>query len=259
MRVPGRRAAVLIAVAASLAGCSGSDKPSPGRVDEAAGGSVVVESTHTVGPTAATGPGDGTKAIASDDEPFATVAESGVPGIESDDPLCRGWSEFAGSFQALALLSMSAPDPAAAMRLEVVAAAAVLDAVATIEETFPTDIAGERELFVNDLLGPFSRRAERLRDELRSAGVDEAGLEMLGARWLESLAAAGVDDPEITVEIPRSMEPAVEAAVTAAQASIPAIGADPSLVVDPSAPATMAYIASNCPDRGTLGGNDVID
>ncbi len=182
----------------------------------------------------------------------------GVPGIESDDPFCRGWSEFAGTFQALAFVSAAGSDPAAASRSEVAASGAVLAAVATIDGAFPDEVAADRESFVVGLLGPFARRAERARGELLAAGLGEVDVEQLGALWLASLAAGGLD-PDLTIDVPEPLVAAVDRAASAFASNVPPIGADPSLVTDAEAPATLAYIADTCPDQGTLGGNDLAD
>jgi hypothetical protein len=188
---------------------------------------------------------------------IATVPDSGVPGLDSDDVFCRGWSEFAATFQALAFMSASGADPAGAVRAEVVAAGAVLDAVVTIDSSFPEVIAGERRWFVDGLLGPFTRRAERARDELLAAGLSPTGIDELGAVWLDALANAGLAAP--AVQVPDPFRSAVDTAAASFSAALPAIGDDPSLVTDAATPETVAYISATCPDQGTLGGYDVID
>lgn len=192
-------------------------------------------------------------------ETIATVPEEGVPGIDSGDPFCRGWGEFAGSFQALALASSLGADAVAATRLEVVASPAVVSAAQQLADGFPESIEVERDTFVDDVIGPFARRAARAVDELRAAGLASAELEQLGDEWLEALVDAGVDDPEIVVAVPSELVGAVDAATTAFFASVPTIALDPSLVTQASAPATRAYLSENCPDQGILGGNDAID
>jgi len=205
--------------------------------------------------TASTGQADATTTIA---EPIATVPEQGVPGIDSDDPFCRGWSEFAGSFQALTLASVAGADPIAGARLEVIAAGAVAAAVQTLDDGFPDSIIDERDVFVDDVIGPFARRAERAVDALRSVGVTAGDIELLGDAWLVALVEAGVDDPELVVVVPADLDPAVDAATVAFSANVPPIAADPSLITQADAPATFRYLAEQCPDQGTLAGNDAI-
>lgn len=192
-------------------------------------------------------------------ETIATVPEVGLPGIDSDDPFCRGWGEFAGSFQALALASSLGTDAVAATRLEVVASPAVVSAAQQLADGFPESIASERDIFVDGVIGPFARRAARAADELRAAGLAPAELEQLGDIWLAALVEVGVDDPEIVIAVPSELVGAVDAATVAFAASVPTIARDPSLVTSADAPATRTYLSENCPDQGILGGNDAID
>ncbi len=190
---------------------------------------------------------------------LATVPEQGVPGIDSEDPFCRAWSEFAGSFQVLTFASVTGSDPFAAARREVIAAAAVIAATQTLRSEFPVPIADEREVFVDDVIGPFARRAARAVGELRATGLSEADIDLLGQAWLVALAATGVDDPEVIAVVPADLEAAVGTATTTFAANLPPIASDPSLITTAEAPATFAHLADNCPDQGILGGNDAID
>ena len=190
-------------------------------------------------------------------ETIATVPDQGVPGIDSEDPFCRAWSEFAGSFQALAFAA--ALDAASATEREVLAAAAVVDAAGTLDATFPDQIVAERELFVDQVIGPFARRAARAVAELRIAGLDDDDLARLAVGWLSALAATDADGSEVTVEAPPDLADAVAAAATTFAEDVPPIVADPSLVTDADAPATLGYLAEQCPDQGILSGNDAID
>ncbi len=192
-------------------------------------------------------------------EPIPTVPEGGVPGIDSDDSFCRAWSEFAGSFQALTFASVAESDPVAAARLELVASATVAAAAQTLADEFPESIAVERQVFVDDVIGPFARRATRASAELRAAGLAAGDIEQLGDVWLAALIGAGVDDPEMVVAVPDGLTEAVAAAAEVFAADVPVIAADPSLVTEARAPATLGYLADNCPDQGILAGNDAID
>ena len=192
-------------------------------------------------------------------ETIATVPEDGVPGIDSEDPFCRAWGEFAGSFQALTLASSLGTDAVDAARLEVVASPAVVSAAQALADNVPDPIAFERDTFVDGVIGPFARRSARAEDELRAAGLSSTDLEQLGDAWLTALADTGVDDPQIVVAVPAEWAGAVDAATAVFVADVPAIAADPSLVTGAAAPATFDYIAGTCPDQGVLGGNDAID
>jgi hypothetical protein len=192
-------------------------------------------------------------------ETIATVPEQGVPGLDSTDAFCRGWSEFAGSFQALAFASAVGSDPAAAARLEVVASGAVSAASQLMAEEFPEAIVFERDLFVDEVIGPFARRASRASAELLAAGLSPDQIDRLGEVWLMALADTGVDEPDVVVTVPDEFVGAVDAATVVFVSERPPIVADPSLVTDAVAPATLDHLAENCPDQGILGGNDAID
>ena len=192
-------------------------------------------------------------------ETIATVPEEAVPGIDSEDPFCRAWSEFAGSFQALTFASIDGADPLVGARLEVIAAGAVVAAARSLDETFPDEIADEREVFVDDVIGPFARRAARAADELRSVDVGDDDIELLGDAWLAALVAADATDPVITVAVPADLDAAVVAATAAFVADVPPIADDPSLITRAEAPGTLGYLAEQCPDQGILAGNDAID
>jgi len=188
-----------------------------------------------------------------------TVPETGVPGIESGDDFCRAWSEFAGTFQALALASNLAADPAVARRAEVAAAPAVVAAVSDMDAALPAVLEPERDVLLEDLVGPFGRRAERALDALVGAGTSAEQADALGDLWLVTLAERGLDDPDITIVAPADVEPVLSAAVAVFSAEVPPISQDPSLVTGAEAPATEQYLSDNCPDQGTLAGNDVVD
>ncbi len=237
----------MVAVASAVAGCSGGDDAGdPPLVDPSASSEPASSSAAST-----------TEPLGAGTETIATVPEQGVPGIDSADPFCRAWSEFAGSFQALVGASAAGAE-SGATRLEVVASAAVSSAAQTLADEFPLPIAFEREVFVNDVIGPFARRADRASEELRAVGLSPTEIELLGDLWLGVLVDAGVDDPEIDVAVPDDLIDAVVAAVEEFSTNVPAIVEDPSLVTQASAPATFEFLATNCPDQGILAGNDAI-
>ena len=221
-------------------------------------GTTTVETSSapaTAAPTTDVGPTTPTTAPAT----IATVPDEGVPGIDSENAFCRAWGEFAGSFQSLVLVSSVGADPVEAARLEVVASPAVVSAARSLDDALPDAVAGERTAFIDGVIGPFSRRAERASETLATAGLSSAELAELGDLWLGTLVAAGVGDPEIAVVVPAGLAGGVDAAVAEFVAAVPAIADDPSLVTAATAPATFGYLADNCPDQGILGGNDAID
>ena len=188
-----------------------------------------------------------------------TVPEVGVPGIDSTDLFCRSWSEFAGSFQALALASTFATGDLAAQRSEVVASGAIIAAVAGLDEHLPPELEDEREVLIVEFVGPMERRAVRASADLAVAELTSEQIDQLAEVWLTALVIAGVDEPDIELNVPADLVPGVEEAVASFSRSVPLIHEDPSLITDASVPLTEAYIVENCPDQGTLGGNDVIE
>jgi hypothetical protein len=249
---------MLLLLVLATAACSGSDDAAP-----AGTGPTVAPTTSpsTMSPTTVATPAITTPLTSEETAAtvFATVPDTGVAGIDSDDLFCRSWSRFAGSFQALALASALASDPSSAVVAELAASGAIVAAVAGLDEHLPGELDDERDALTIDLAGPMLRRAERAGDELRAAGVTDDDIDVLAQAWLTALADAGVDQPDIVVDIPAELRRRVESAAAAFAAEVPPIVTDPSLVTNASAPRSEAYIAERCPDQGTLGGNDVID
>lgn len=262
------RAAMIGVLALAAVGCSGgagTSEPSvtsSGATVATTGVATTTTATSTVETTGAPAAAASTTELASTtssvgSDTIATVPDDGVPGIDSDNAFCRAWGEFAGSFQALVLVSSVGADPVEAARLEVVASPAVVSAARSLDDTLPD--AGERAMFVDGVIGPFSRRAERATEALATAGLSSAEVAELGELWLDALIVAGVDDPEIAVVVPAGLVGDVDAAVAEFVAVVPSIVDDSSLVTSATAPSTFGYLADNCPDQGILGGNDAID
>ncbi|MEM8620843.1 MAG: hypothetical protein AAGF73_14085 [Actinomycetota bacterium] len=216
------------------------------------GSTLAPVSEPTIGSTATSSTSAATTTL-------ATVPDTGVPGLDSELPFCQAWSTFAGSFQALALAAGFAADPTQARRAELAASPALLAALAAIDQQLPAELEAERGVLVDDALGPLQRRAERNVEALRAAGLTDAELESVGAAWLDALAITGVDDPEIAPSLPAMLAEIVAVAADAIAGEIPPINQDPSLVTDTAFPASEAYLVANCPDQGTLAGNDIID
>lgn len=190
---------------------------------------------------------------------ITVVPETGVPGINSTDLFCRSWSEFGGTFQALALAAGFATDATTAQRAEVVASGTLVAAVAGLDEHLPSDLESERIALTVDLVGPLARRAERAQAELAAAGMSAQQIDQLNDIWRAALIEDGVDEPNIELVIPADLQTALGVAVDSFSSSLPPISRDPSLVTDAAIPITDVYLIENCPDQGTLGGNDIID
>jgi hypothetical protein len=273
--LPTALALVFVAAACSGSGdgdgTSGSASTGPSASQDAANsGPGLVDKPEQTDRAAGTAPEESTGAgdSADQDAPTAlpvvttvlpTVPEVGVPGIDSVDLFCRSWSEFAGSFQALALASTLATGDLAAQRSEVVASGAIVAAVDGLDEHLPPELEDEREVLIIEFVGPMERRAVRAGADLAVAGLTTEQSDQLSEVWLTALVVAGVDEPDIELDIPADLAPAVEEAVASFSRSVPLIHEDPSLITDASVPLTEAYIVENCPDQGTLGGNDVIE
>jgi hypothetical protein len=192
-------------------------------------------------------------------ESIPPVAETGVPGIDSDDAFCRGWSVYAGSVQALSLAWAVQPADAASV-LEVAANDAVADAVAAMASELPAEIEANRDALTIDVPGPFLRRAERARQALVEEGVSDAEIEQLGDAWIDALASAGLDAEDVSVQLSAELEPRVEVAAASFRDSVPSILEDPTLdTTEFDITPSLDYIFENCPDRGTLAGNDIVE
>lgn len=189
---------------------------------------------------------------------YELVPETGVPGIDSDDVFCRSWSEYAGSFGALTY-AWSAQLPVDAARLEVAASAALIGAVDTMAEVLPAEIESNRQDLTVDVPAPFLRRAERARELLVEAGLDDATIAALGAAWIAAITEAGLFADDLAIAIPDAAADELAAAADQFVAEFPQISEDPTLdTTEFDISPSLDYISVTCPDRGTLSGNDNI-
>ncbi len=272
-----RFAAVALVASLGFAACSGSDDDAGEAISPVVDESVASDTGPDFVPTPDVGDegegegeageaGGGDAEIAPSTSEFDLAAEpstpaiepvpeTGVPGIDSSDVFCRAWSEFAGSFQALGLVS-AIGDPDAAYRLEVIAASTLTAAVKTMEANLPAELEAERVAVIADLAGPFFGRAVLAEVDLLGAGIEPPVLRDV---WLDALTEAGVDDPELQVVVPDTVDGAAldEAVASFSNAQL-AIVEDPALITEATIPLTEAYLADVCPDGGILSGNDVI-
>jgi hypothetical protein len=246
--------AIGVVVAAALAGCSATDDD-PRRADGPT--TTAFDPGDSVGATADTTATLGSVPAQVTAESLASVPEVGVPGLDSDDAVCRSWSRFGGSFQVLAVAaSFGAGDPERVAALEVIAAPTVTGAYDDLVDNWPDELAGEAELVADDFLGPFARRADRALAALEAAGADAPAQDTIMAAWETALAGRDPADPEIVVALPADLEVIVDAAAAEFASQVVPIPSDPSLVTDVEVPLTEQYFVDNCPDRGTLGGVD---
>lgn len=218
------------------------------------------------GPLFTEGAGDGLVEFDDEGQPVEPVVESlppvpetGVPGIDSGDDFCRAWSTYAGSVQAISLAWALQPRLDAA-RLEVAANDAMSAAVLAMIDTLPDELADNAMALTVDVPTPFLARAERARILLADAGLDEGQITALGDAWIVAISEQGIDSDTLAIAVPAETAAALDVAATQFADELPSVIEDPTLDttafdISPS----LAYISDNCPDQGTLAGNDVID
>ncbi len=186
---------------------------------------------------------------------------TGVAGLDDADPFCAWWAVYSGTVQSIGIAgAFGQVGSADIARLELVAASSVTDAIAGIDASWPASLLAEHDVVLDGLLGPFGRRAGKALDALRTAGVTEAELADLDARWLDALRARDPAEPVIDVpELPEALAEKADAAVAAFDAAITPFVSDPSLVLDGvESPATNAYLAVQCPDLASSGVGDAV-
>ena len=195
--------------------------------------------------------------------PAPTLAPepTGVPGLDADDPWCSSWAVYSGTVQAIGIAGafgeLRSVDIAA---LELMAAASVVAALTGIADRWPGELAAERSAVLDDLLGPFGRRADKALAALRAAGATDDDIGRLGTQWLAALRARDPQNPVIEVQAPTErLASIVGEAATGFDVAVTPFAHDPSLRVDEvEVPATDAYLAGHCPDLASSGVGDAI-
>jgi hypothetical protein len=178
------------------------------------------------------------------------------------DDLCGGWDAYGATLLALTASAASG----GAAELEVVSAAALVDAIEQIGARWPAELVGERSVVLSDLVGPYLRRAQKALDALAAVGASDDDLRVLALAWREALAArpaaaaAGAPlDPLAwldAVVVPADLRGLVDAAVQQFTARVTSFAGDPTLpgrralVQAEEAPRTEAYLSANCPGVG---------
>jgi hypothetical protein len=186
----------------------------------------------------------------------ATVAETGVPGLDSDDEFCAAWSRFAGTWQVLLVGATFLDDPDRVARWEVAAASVVLGAYDEMLELLPAELEPERQLLVDGYFGVLARRAEAAAEALAAADPDGAASQPLADVWLDALASRDPSTPDLVFDVPDELAPIVDDAAARLQAARVPIGIDPSMSVTVETPLTDEFLTT-CPDQGTLAGGEV--
>lgn len=189
--------------------------------------------------------------------PIDTVPETGVPGLDSDDRFCAAWSRFGGTWQVLIVGSQFLDDPGRVARWEIAAAPVIEDAYDELTATLPPEAAGEAVAVLDQYFGALARRSEVAGAALRTAGASDEQIADLADRWVAALATRSNDSPGVRLELDAELEALVGAAAAGFQQQRVPIHTDPSMFVAVETPAIDGYIASTCPDQGTLSGAEV--
>lgn len=261
--------ALLVLSTLVVAGCSG-DGDDDGAVAASTTAvttvvsSVAATPTSTV-PTATTDlptlpsvPFSSAAATTESTDPPVTPApaDTGVPGLDSDDAFCAAWSRFGGSWQVAAAASAFG-DPGDAARLEVIAAPTVAAAYDALFAAWPDELAVEREVVADEYFGAFQRRSAAALDQLVEAGAGHEEQVMLVDVWVEALAGRDPGNPVLSVEVPAELAPLVDDAAAAFAAARVPLTADPSMVITAETPLTDDFLVTACPDQGSLVGGEV--
>lgn len=250
-------------------GASGQEDPSRGVGSEAPTASDAVDDLDVAGSgdagrdpsvTDADRPGasydTGSTGVPLTDPP--STEELGVPGLDSDEVVCRAWSRFAGSFQVVAVAAAFGEGGSREVaELEVLASPIVVTAYDELLEAWPDELESERAAVAESFLGPFARRAERARDALLAAGAGPDDLAVATEMWLDVLATRDPSSAVPVVVLPDPVAALVGRASAAFDDQVPPVSEDPSLVTEVEIPLTQAFLVATCPDRGALGGTEV--
>jgi hypothetical protein len=141
--------------------------------------------------------------------------------------------------------------------LEVVAAPTVTRAFDDLAANWPAEIETEAALALDGSFGPFDRRLGVALDALTQVGATDDQLARLDEAWVDTLAARDPESADVYVDLDDDLRALVLAATPVHVTAVGAWADDTSLVTDVATPATDAYLASTCPDRGVLSGQEV--
>ncbi len=211
--------------------------------------------TTSIPPAEAPGRSDGTASLTEATEP------TGVPGLTATDPFCATWASYVGTLQVLGTAAsfgdLASGELAA---LELIAASRLVDDAASIDASWPPELAAERTIVVEQRIGPYARRAQRAVETLSNAGVSAVELTTLSTAWEVALLARDPASPVIEIPpVTDELRAKVEAAASAYDATFTPFSQDPSLVVEGVAtPETDAYLATHCPDLAASGVGDAL-
>jgi hypothetical protein len=231
--------------------------------------------THLTAPSPNVGAGDETEttlAVATDGPtttvvldteasittfPVVEVAESGIPGIDSEDAFCAAWSRFGGSWQVIQVAANFAPDPSIVPAMEVVASPVIGDAYDAMFEAWPEELVTERSTVADGFFGPLDRRALAAETALVVAGATPDDIAAIGDAWVAALATRDLENPVLTPELTDDQWALVDAAAATFADQLVEFRDDPSMRITVETPRTDAYLATACPDQGALTGTEV--
>ena len=185
------------------------------------------------------------------------VPETGVPGLDSDDAFCAAWSRFGGTWQVLSVGAAFLDAPSVVAGWEVASSPVVLTASDDLISNFPDELAAERDPALDGYFGALRQRIEIARSVLDDAGATDDDLAGLSEAWLTALAERDQFDADIGLELSDELQRLVDTAALNLLAQRGPFSSDSTLIVTAVTPATDDYLATQCPDRGALAGQEV--
>ena len=218
-------------------------------------------STPAAAPTTSSPPAEVLRPTVESTVPIVAPEPTGVPGLDAPDPFCATWATYVGTLQALGTAAaFGGIPPAAFVAIEMAASPRLIEVAAAIDASWPSELAAEQTVVIEQKIGPFARRAQRAVDALRAAGVSAEQLTTLSAAWQAALRGRDPGSPVIALEpVADDLQAKVDAAGRAFDAAATPYADDPSLVVDTVAtPLTSAYLAAHCPDLAASGVGDAV-
>ena len=256
-------AAVTVTVLLASACSGGADDAAPttlapGTTTRFVDSATVPEPSTTTGAVATTGAATSTTTSRPTPPPTPLPADTGVPGLDSEDAFCAAWSRFGGSWQVV-LAATAFGDPDQAARLEVIASTVAGDAYDAIFAAWPDELADEQATVADAYFGAFQRRSADAFAALEGAGATDDEIGQLATAWVEALATRNPSNPELAVELPDDLTTLVDEAGAAFTAARVPLTADPSMIITAETPRTDEYLATACPDQGSITGADVVD
>ena len=197
------------------------------------------------------------------DAPTGSVAPepTGVPGLTASDPLCAAWAGYVGTVQALGVAASFGDLSSAQLAgLELTSSPYLAGVAATIDKSWPGELASERATVIEKRIGPYARRAGRGGDALVEAGITTAELSELRSAWQSALARREPRSPVLAVPaVSAQVQAKLDAATISYDSAVTPFAQDPSLVVEGvDAPLTDAYLAAHCPDLAASGVGDAL-